>query len=626
MKKVFSVLISVILFVFMGCGSSSDEAKALQKHNLKLVGIPQEIVVNICQDTNDNGSCDEGELQAKVHVNANATVAQMWKQIKFDTKGRYILENYDSTLNIIMEIKDEKNLKYDNGLLSLKYNPDTIELSVLQALIDSDLLQEEETKNFKALENRAEIDKVLLDSLRINQNLLKDENLSTQNALAINLGEIAKGLLDLNISEELPQQLDECNNDNGCIKEIIDNATKEVKLTKEEAQELARSKNIVDGYIIKLLKPVEAVCANGKEYNSSLEVGEQGRVNFDKFPVGTECNITVPSGATIDSNNNGKLDSEDKLLGFDMIGSANDTYITPLTTLLFKKIQNGESVTRFEKMIQNFDSVIAPNRVVTNIGIEKVKIEKLILLMEILKSSMKQFADISKIDLSGIITTNSTDTIDDLDIDKLIKNLPSEIKDGVRKRAIAIKTLIGMLKDLDATKVSLNTFFIAFSDGGKGIQEALESSLLLPLPNGTSLLDFIIKPKLDVKKVESTTDETIKEIKEAIKEDLEAINSTPIANAGADQTIIEKESVILNGSKSSDSDGEIKSYEWRENENILADTPSLTLDNLSVGTHVITLIVTDDKQAVGSDSVLIIVNTTLHVQKESTSRKGSREV
>jgi hypothetical protein len=334
------------MLLFTGCGSSSDEAKELLEHNLKLVGIPQEIVVNICQDKNDNGSCDLGELQAKVTVNTTDTVAQMWEKVKFEEDGRYILENYDPTLNIIMEIEDRENLKYDAGALALTFNPDTEELSVLQAIIDTDFLSEEETKELKALDNREEIDRVLLDSLRINQNLLKDENLSTVNALAINLEEIAKGLIELNVSKELPEQLDECKDDRGCIKEIIENTTKEVELTKEEAEELARSKNIVDAYIIKLLKPVQAVCANGKTYQSSLEVGEKGKINFEAFPVGTECNITVPSGATIDSNNDGKLDKEDKLLSFDMIGSSEDTHITPLTTLLFKKSQKGESVTR----------------------------------------------------------------------------------------------------------------------------------------------------------------------------------------------------------------------------------------------------------------------------------------
>ena len=611
MKKRIFIIMSIIMFIFVGCGSnkSSDEAKALLKHNLQLVGIPPEIVVNICQDKNDNGTCDVGELQAKITVNENDTVAQMWEKVKFDELGRYILENYDPTLSIIMEIEDKENLKYDKGKLALKYNPDTQELSVLQALIDSDLLKEEDTKKLKELDNREEIDKVLLDSLRVNQNLLKDENLSTKNALTINLGEIAKGLIDLNISKELPEQLDACQDDKGCIQEIIKNTSDEVELTQEEAQELARSKNIVDAYIIKLLKPVEAVCANGKTYQSSLDIGEQGKINFEKFPVGIECNITVPSGATIDSNNNGKLDENDTLLSFDMMGSGDATHITPLTTLLYNKSLKGEDVKLFANMIENFDPVTAPERVISNSGIEKVKIEKIILLTEVLKSSMRQFADISQIDLSQIVLTNSNDTIDDLSIDKLIAKLPSDIKDSVRKKANETKKLVKMLKDLDPTKISLNDFFVAFSDGGKGIQEALRDSLRVSLPKGMNLLDFIIKPTFENQEKNPPTQDAIDTIKDSIKVDLVAINSTPIANAGDDQNVSQEESVTLDGSRSIDTDGTIESYEWWSNEKLLDNSASITLNDLSVGTHVMTLVVTDNQGAIGSDSVLITITT-----------------
>ena len=325
MSRLFMIISITLMFIFMGCGKSSHAGKELLEHNLKLVGIPQDIVVNICQDTNDNGTCDEGELQAKVRVNRNDTVAQIWEKVKFDENGKYILQNYDPTLNIIMEIKDKK-IKYDGGKLGLKYNPDSIELSVLQAVIDADFLSEDDTKTFKTLKNREKIDRVLFDSLRVNQNLLKDENLSTTTALTLNLEKIAKGLIEQNISTELPKRLNECTDDE-CIQDIVKDTKEDVKLTPKEAQELARSKNIADGYIIKLEKPVEAKCKNNKTYSSLLKVKEKGKILFKKFPTDTNCTITVKSGATIDSNNNGEVDDSDTILGFDMIGSSKDRYI-----------------------------------------------------------------------------------------------------------------------------------------------------------------------------------------------------------------------------------------------------------------------------------------------------------
>jgi hypothetical protein len=264
-------------------------------------------------------------------------------------------------------------------------------------------------------------------------------------------------------------------------------------------------------------------------------------------------------------------------------------------------------------MIQNFDPVVAPNRVVSNSGIEKVKIEKLIILMEVLKTSMRQFADISDIDLSEVIRTDSNDTIDKLDIDKLIRKLPSEIKDSVRERALSTKKLVKMFKDLDSTKISLNDFFVAVSDGGKGIEEALIQSLIVPLPDGMNILDFILKPVVEEnvdgeEQSEEVKDSIKEEIKNEIKQEIIAINSSPIADAGDDQNVTQNDSITLYGSKSTDSDGSIEVYEWWSNEKLLDDSVSITLDDLSVGVHVLTLIVKDNQGAVGSDTVLVTVN------------------
>ncbi len=89
------------------------------------------------------------------------------------------------------------------------------------------------------------------------------------------------------------------------------------------------------------------------------------------------------------------------------------------------------------------------------------------------------------------------------------------------------------------------------------------------------------------------------------------VNELPIANAGSDQIVADSdsvagESVTLDGSQSSDSDGNIVSYSWAIDGTEIATgiNPSL---QLSDGAHTITLTVTDDEGATASDDVLITV-------------------
>src|SRR5580765_4409438 len=89
-------------------------------------------------------------------------------------------------------------------------------------------------------------------------------------------------------------------------------------------------------------------------------------------------------------------------------------------------------------------------------------------------------------------------------------------------------------------------------------------------------------------------------------------NTPPTANAGADQTVTDGdgngvETVTLDGSASSDVDGSILSYEWSEGATGLTTGASPSV-SLSVGTHTLTLRVTDDQGATGTDTVVVTVN------------------
>lgn len=89
-------------------------------------------------------------------------------------------------------------------------------------------------------------------------------------------------------------------------------------------------------------------------------------------------------------------------------------------------------------------------------------------------------------------------------------------------------------------------------------------------------------------------------------------NQAPTANAGPDQTVADddgsgSENVNLDGSGSSDPDGSIATFEWLENNQLIATGSKATV-NLAVGTHTITLEVTDNGGATGTDTVVVTVN------------------
>ncbi len=97
-------------------------------------------------------------------------------------------------------------------------------------------------------------------------------------------------------------------------------------------------------------------------------------------------------------------------------------------------------------------------------------------------------------------------------------------------------------------------------------------------------------------------------------------NKPPVANAGSDKTIVELQAYVLTGS-GTDSDGSISSYKWKEGANTLSNTKTLNLKGLSPGTHHLTLEVTDNDGAKGSDSMTVTVNSLkVNLQNQAICR------
>ena len=91
-----------------------------------------------------------------------------------------------------------------------------------------------------------------------------------------------------------------------------------------------------------------------------------------------------------------------------------------------------------------------------------------------------------------------------------------------------------------------------------------------------------------------------------------APNLAPTANAGADRTATDGDGdggvmLTLDGTGSFDPDGDALTYQWRENGALLGTgaTPSIWF---TIGTHTVTLQVTDTRGAVGTDTVVVTVD------------------
>ncbi|MBX2807567.1 MAG: fibro-slime domain-containing protein [Cellvibrionaceae bacterium] len=102
---------------------------------------------------------------------------------------------------------------------------------------------------------------------------------------------------------------------------------------------------------------------------------------------------------------------------------------------------------------------------------------------------------------------------------------------------------------------------------------------------------------------------------------LQVDNVKPIANAGPDQTVAVAATAVLDGSSSSDADGDTLSYQWQMRAQpdgsvaALSDpqsiTPSLTVDQR--GRYVVQLIVSDGVQDSDADTVVIDTQNTAPV-------------
>ena len=246
MKKFLWILGIISMLVLANCGGdSSQKAKELLSRILNIVGIPYDIIVNICQDDNGNGICESTELQAKLTINKGDTIDDIWEKVTISADGKYLLEHHDPTKNIIMEIKDTNNVTHNNGEFALIYNPTSTELSILQNMIDAGHLTTDDVKAVREMDNVDKFYKVLLKDFETNLNVLGDKGLSSARAVLANSKEIAEELISNGIVEELPKKINGCDGNQSCIDEELKNLSEELVIDENETESIKQEQTKV---------------------------------------------------------------------------------------------------------------------------------------------------------------------------------------------------------------------------------------------------------------------------------------------------------------------------------------------------------------------------------------------
>ncbi len=231
-KSLKWIIIISLFFSLTSCDlpwkkKSSDEAKELLEKILQIIGIPYDIIVNICQDNNNNGFCEKAEVQSKLTYSLTKGEI-LWQKIREDSReGRYILETYDYSKPILLELQDANRVNFNSGKFTLyfsgfenKKNREVKELSVLQSMIDAKYLQKDEVKGLRNLDNPYAQDKFyeyLFAGLEDNLNRLGEKGFAPHEAMTIDIKRMANSLVENNITTDLPKRIRECSDRKECI-------------------------------------------------------------------------------------------------------------------------------------------------------------------------------------------------------------------------------------------------------------------------------------------------------------------------------------------------------------------------------------------------------------------------
>ena len=282
MKKPIWLLVIIFIFGATSCGKSTKEAKEILSQILTIVGIPQDMIINICQDGNGNGFCDSVEIG-----NISLTKENFFSKVSLGTGNSYELKEYDPTKKIIMELQSEE-VKYNDGNFSLEYKGTSTELSILQSMVDADNLNAEDTTEVKVMEGKDSFDKTLLSSMMNNLNKYMNNNMVHRDAREVNLKELSRVFKEDIPLKNLPKLIEEqCKGDKECRRELIQSFTVNLDTQEQDIYTLAEARRAT-----KLLndKLIEKFTCNSSERKVIRHFGLE-----DTFNLKNREELTHPS-------------------------------------------------------------------------------------------------------------------------------------------------------------------------------------------------------------------------------------------------------------------------------------------------------------------------------------------
>ena len=247
MKRFLWSLGIVSLLGLANCGGeSSEEAKALLQKILNLVGIPHNIVVNICQDSNKNGICGLGEQKVSLVIKKGESVATIWEKILQSEDGRYLLETYNPEKPILVELQDVAKVNYDEGKFTLVFDGfetreddnETKEISILGSMVDADAITVAEANKFRTLNNEEAQDKfyvMLLNDLETNINTLRRDGLDSTKAVKATIKEMGD---ETKANQAVADSINACADDQACVDREIEKVSNELIITESESAEI----------------------------------------------------------------------------------------------------------------------------------------------------------------------------------------------------------------------------------------------------------------------------------------------------------------------------------------------------------------------------------------------------